>query len=292
MRKRLNSFIQNFPTNEICNRIEKKYSIDKEYTEQLIETFSNEAKVTFELIEAYLSTDKKILEVGAGLCVFSLFLKNEGYNIVALEPALGGFGFFEKIKDEIVQYYSDTGLKVIDIPVDKLCINDNGQFDIIFSNNVIEHIINLDESFSSMTSVLSANGVMLHSCPNYLIPYEPHFGIPVIKHYSNISKKIFKIDSSPKLDLWNSLNFITYFDVRRIANKNDLHVIFKKEVLYNTLLRMDQDDIFHKRHSGGYIYKLYSLIKKLKLLIIIKYLPPMLSTPMVFSMTLKTFKGN
>ncbi|MCW8932680.1 MAG: class I SAM-dependent methyltransferase [Gammaproteobacteria bacterium] len=292
LRKKLDLFINDFPMDEICKCISEKYSIERKNVEQLIETFSNETKVTLNLVESHLSTDKRLLEVGAGLCFFSLFLKKEGYNIVALEPALGGFGVFEKIKDEILQYYSNIGLEVLNIPVEGLNISENGQFDIVFSNNVIEHIPNLDESFSSMKKILSKNAIMLHSCPNYLIPYEPHFGIPVIKHFSDISKTFFKIELKPNFDVWDSLNFITYFDVKRISNKNNLHVIFKKEVLYNSLLRMDQDDIFYKRHSGGGIYRIYSFIKKLKLLILIKYLPPMLSTPMVFSMALKNDKGN
>ena len=287
MRDKLDAFIRQLPINEICIKLEKKHAIDRNYTNHIIETFSNETKVTLRLIADYLLKDKRTLEVGAGLCIFSIFLKSEGYNIVALDPAEGGFDFFGKIRHEILQCYENINLEVLDIPADKLCTEKNGEFDFIFSNNVIEHIPNLNKTFSSMTSVMADGAAMAHSCPNYFVPYEPHFGIPVIKCFPILTKKLFKLTGKSDLDMWNSLNFITYFDVKKIASKNGLNVTFKKQVLFNTLLRMEQDNVFYERHAGGYINLIYSCMKKVKLLTLIKFFPAMLSTPMMFFMTTK-----
>jgi len=287
MKERLGVFIDQLPMDEFCKKIQNKYGIDGASARQLLDTFANEAKTTFDVVEDCLSKDKTILEVGAGLCFFSLFLKKEGYNIVALEPAIGGFDLFNNVKSVILKHYADVDLHVLDIPADRLSIEGNGQFDIIFSNNVIEHIPNLQETFFSLTKVLSDKGIMLHACPNYIVPYEPHFSIPVIKPFSNLTKLLFKVDRLPNYDVWKSLNFITFFDVKKLAYENELNVDFRTEVLYKALLRLEQDEVFYKRHSGGFIYKFYSLIKKLKLLELIKYLPPILSTPMVFKMTKK-----
>ena len=60
-------------------------------------TFVNEARVGYELIESNLSYSSKILEVGAGLCLLSLFLRTRGYSVTALEPLAGGFDFFAKL---------------------------------------------------------------------------------------------------------------------------------------------------------------------------------------------------
>jgi hypothetical protein len=131
---------------------------------------------------------------------------------------------------------------------------------------------------------------MLHSCPNYLFPYEPHFGVPVIKPFSKLFKKMFKISSKTNADVWDSLNFITYFDVKRIAKNNSLNVIFERDVLYKSLLRMDGDVCFSERHAGGVIYRLYSVLKYTRLLKCIKYFPIMLSTPMIFNLAYKKEK--
>lgn len=209
MNKKLESFLASIPIEEISRRLELSHSIDKEYIVKLLETFSNEARVTLDLVGNRLVKNKRVLEIGAGLCLFSLFLKKEGYNIIALEPALGGFGVFEQIKNEILLWYVGLKLEVLNIPADKLNKNNHGCFDIVFSNNVIEHIPNLEESFLAMSEVLSNKGIMLHSCPNYLFPYEPHFGIPVIKPFSKLFKRVFKISSKANSDIWDSLNFIT-----------------------------------------------------------------------------------
>ncbi len=290
LKEKLVLFLDELPVDKLCHEIENEATTDADRARQLLGTFSNEAKGALDLINGYLSKDKRILEVGAGLCFLSLFLKREGYDVVALEPAMGGFGLFEAVKAVVLRHYSDIELEVLDIPADKLDTNKNGQFDVIFSNNVIEHIPDLQKNFSAMTSVLSSSGIMVHACPNYVVPYEPHFGVPVVRVFSNLSRNIFKIDKRANYDVWESLNFITFFDVQKLAYKNNLNVIFERGVLYKSLLRLDQDEAFYERHSGGIIYKGYSLIKKLRLLILIKYVPPMLSTPMVFSMSIKESK--
>ena len=55
-----------------------------------------------------------------------------------------------------------------------------GQFEFIFSVNVIEHCQPLEPNLEGMAGVLSPGGRMLHTCPNYRVPYEPHLRTPLI----------------------------------------------------------------------------------------------------------------
>ena len=50
------------------------------------------------------------------------------------------------------------------------------EFNFIFCANVVEHVINLPRFFDSIIPLISQNGTFRFVCPNYAIPYEPHFG--------------------------------------------------------------------------------------------------------------------
>jgi hypothetical protein len=75
----------------------------------------------------------------------------------------------------------------------------DGKYDYIIHNNVIEHIMNLEEAVIVMKSVLKKNGYMIHSCPNYLIPYDCHYKVwfPFI-HFELKDEQ-----------LWKNINFIS-----------------------------------------------------------------------------------
>jgi len=278
---KLESFLGNFNIEDICDRLENEESLERDYVKDLLGTFANETRVTLSLVEQFLNSRLRILEVGAGICLFSIFLKSENYDVVALEPALGGFSDFEKIKNAVLGYYSHIALDVLRISAQDLGIHENGEFDLIYSNNVIEHIPELSSTFSAMTNVLSENGLMVHACPNYLIPYEPHFGIPVFKLWPGLSRRVFSKRIASKVDLWDSLNFISYFNVKVLASDNHLRVKFVQGVLSDSVVRLQKDESFRGRHMNRFLLSLFSLLKGLRILHLLQYLPPFLSTPMI-----------
>jgi 2-polyprenyl-3-methyl-5-hydroxy-6-metoxy-1,4-benzoquinol methylase len=55
-----------------------------------------------------------------------------------------------------------------------------GTFDLIFSNNVFEHVRDVQAALATLGALLRPGRVMVHNCPNYDVPYEPHFGIPLL----------------------------------------------------------------------------------------------------------------
>ena len=279
--RKLEAFLGNFPIEGICECLENEQGLEKNYVKDILCTFANETRVTLGLVENFLNPEIRILEVGAGICLFSIFLKSENYNVVALEPALGGFSDFEKIKNAVLACYYHIELEVFSISAQDLSRQKYGEFHLIYSNNVIEHIPDLSSAFSAMTSVLSQNGLMVHACPNYAIPYEPHFGVPVFKLWPGLSRCLFSKRIERKVDLWDSLNFISYFNVKVLAANNHLHVKFVQGVLYNSVLRFETDKSFRERHGNKFLLSLLSWLKCLRILQMIKYLPPFISTPMI-----------
>ncbi|WP_185967253.1 class I SAM-dependent methyltransferase [Legionella israelensis] len=277
----LESFIQKIPKKQIIEDVVALTHYSDQQISSILDIYINETRISLNLIKEYLSKESNILEIGAGLCFFSLFLKENGFVITALEPSTGGFELFDILKRIILNYYSHLKLPVLHIVAEDLTIA-HGQFDLIFSSNVIEHIPNLSKSLDAMVKVLHPTGKMIHGCPNYLIPYEPHLGIVVIKPLIKISERLFKTKINQKRELWDSLNFITYLSVKNYAKSKALNCCFKRGLLYEALTRIEEDPQFKQRHALLiYFYHFMKCTRTIKLL---KYLPACLSTPMVFEL--------
>jgi len=252
---------------------------DVEAITTMLNTYANESRVSVALIVDRLQPGLQLLEVGAGLCFTSLFLKAEGYQITALEPAIGGFGIFEQLKNAILKHHAALQLKVITVPAQQLSRKQHGRFDLIFSNNVMEHIPNWQAALTAMTSVLSGHGSMVHACPNYSVPYEPHYGIPVFRRFPQLSRSLF-LSSERDAEIWESLNFITCKNIRNYCNSYNLTYCFKRELLYNALRRIDDDPLFRERHQG-LVAGIAKFVMRSGLGKLIRRIPPAMATPMI-----------
>lgn len=179
----------------------------------------------------------KILEVGAGLGLLSAYLKQRGHTVVALEPAAGEFGFFEATRDEIMRFAGKAYPKLLELPAEALG-PEHGPFDFIFSMNVLEHVSELEGALSALANVLAPGGTWANSCPNYFFRYEPHYAIPLVPLWPGLSRKLHRkrIDADP--ETWDTLNFITWLQVKRLARKNGLDVVFEAGTLHASLKRM------------------------------------------------------
>lgn len=249
---------------------------------ELLATYANEARAALALVGPFLSKDERILEIGAGLCLLSFFLKQEGYDIVALEPATGGFDFFANLQKALSKHFHKIKLQIIHCRAEEITAEKEGWFNLIFSYNVLEHIPNPNKTLNALLGVMEKQGKMIHSCPNYFIPYEPHFRVPLCKIFPEMTKKLFGHRVKYNEAMWDSLNFITYFDVRKFARKHHLLLSFKHELLYQALSRLDNDPLFRQRQGNLLLITLFNFLKRAKLFTLIKHLPPALATPMVF----------
>ena len=269
------------PLETIAHQTASTCNIDTDEVLAKLTMYANESRITLALILPYLSKKQRILEIGAGLCFTSLFLKSEGFQITALEPAIGGFDIFDQLKSSILAKFESLQLNMLSIPAQELNPAEHGYFDLIFSNNVIEHIPHWHDALTAMSSVLSAHGTMRHACPNYSVPYEPHYGIPVFRVAPQLSKRLF-LSKTADLDIWNSLNFITCSQVKQFCKSRHLTCHFEGELLYNALRRVDDDPLFSERHQG-IVATLARFIMRSGLGKIIRRIPPSMATPMIFN---------
>jgi hypothetical protein len=139
----------------------------------------------------------------------------------------------------------------------------------------------LDADFSGMASVLAPGGRMLHLCPNYAVPYEPHFGIPLVPFFPGWTKFLFPRAISRGPAVWHSLNFVTSGRLRSLARRHGLGIELRRGVMHDYLLRLDEDPIFSRRQGGGFVRGLSGFLKASGLRPLLRRLPPGLATPMV-----------
>lgn len=59
----------------------------------------------------------------------------------------------------------------------------------------------LSERINALVDALAPGGRMVHVCPNYIVPYEPHFQIIVMKFWQSLGKVFFSRKISSKMDL-------------------------------------------------------------------------------------------
>jgi len=281
LQEKLEEFLRSMPGKKIVELLISRSGMAAEEAEKFLGLYANEMRTTLELVNGKIEPGFKILEVGAGLCLFSVFLKEQGYDITALDPSAGGFGNFETAKRVILEVYADLGLRVLDFPAQDLssCVD---RFDLIFSNNVLEHIPNLEGAWSGMLAVLKPRGMMLHNCPNYFFPYEPHLGIPVFKCFPQASVFFFRETVERYRDVWDSLNFITYFNIKRLTKSTGMKVHFKNGLLFEALNRIGKDTYFRERHSGSFVMAVYAILVKTGMLGLLRHIPPMFGTPIIF----------
>lgn len=241
--------------------------------------YVEEAAYGLRLLSAHQPAGKRILEVGGGVGILSCWLYLSGHDIVAIEPSAIGYTFHHDIQRAIWQYFQVPGERFMDRTAEELDPAHTGTFDLIFSVNVVEHISRktLTRAFAQMRAVLRNGGLMVHHCPNYHVPFEPHYGLPLMPFAPQAMGKWKGVHQE---GVWQSLNFITTTDIKKIAAETGLKVSFEKALLQKAFERFDQDAEFAGRHPG--LVKIQKLLKATGMLRLLGALPPEACTPMTF----------
>lgn len=277
----ISEFLHPLSNQAAVRRISARTSYSISETEKLLYVYIEEAVYSYELIRPYLEKNIPILEVGGGLMLLSSYLRSVGYNITSIDPVGTGFDFFEA-RAAIIEELGTAPSRLFNIKAEELAPEGHGYFDLIYSVNVLEHIGDINTAIKKMSSVMSNSGMMFHTCPNYFIPYEPHFSIPLLPIYPSLTRYIFKNKIKHNIKLWGSLNFITYKTINKLSEENGLVVSYKKGVLGEAIGRMYSSKEFSERHGkfARIVIKIITLFRFDKILNSIpgKYLTPITFT--------------
>lgn len=220
----------------------------------------------------------RILEVGAGYGLASICLAMMGFDVTALEP--GGLSF-EQNKAASILFASTCGVSINHIAesVEFVDFSRYEKFDLIISNNVLEHIPDFDIALTNLNNALNNDGVMVHSCANYLFPFEPHFGLPLVPFIPQLTRFLIP-KSISKSGLWNSLNFIKMSQVNSNSKRNGMICSFKTGTMGKSIQRLHRDEQFAARHTT--IARLVKNRFLYRALLFVTKLPVRVATPMDF----------
>jgi 2-polyprenyl-3-methyl-5-hydroxy-6-metoxy-1,4-benzoquinol methylase len=221
-------------------------------------TYQNEAIEARKFLNeslAKLNKQAEILEVGGGILALSIQLASEGFHVTTVEPVGEGFSGISYIMEIFLEISRSENLQIdlIKHPIEESELK--GEFDFIFSINVLEHLRNPYSVLIQLVGNLGKNGTCRIFCPNYDFPYEPHFQkwmyqrkdgafyLPLSKARSNM------IEVSEWCGVHSSLNFITLRKLERFLTQNNILYSVNKRALQNMVYRTVTDHELKNRHK-------------------------------------------
>lgn len=286
--QKMKAFSDELKSEALINYIKSRITYKWDEISRQYFSYAEEALFGMRLLSKF-TLEGRILEVGSGPGMLVAWLHMNGVNITGIEPSEIGFKFNLQIQNAIWDYYKLPGNLILDMVAENLDPAIHGQFDLIYSVNVIEHLLpeNIQLAFSKFKNVLAADGMMQHHCPNYMIPFDPHYGLPLVPGFPQLTGKIKGVANE---GLWKSLNFITLPKVKKVASAVDLEASFQQKGMKDTFVRLEEDKEFADRHKS--LVKLYPLLKKLGIINFFGLIPPVLSTPMTFTLLRKGANGS
>ncbi len=182
----------------IAGLFESTKNQDAKRQEYFLDILLDEGRETVGMIQECLRPGLRLLEVGGGIGLAYAFLRSEGYDITSLEPSTGGFGDRYQSGKSVIGLAGCETDGWLPIVCSRVTETDK-KFDLIFSHFVLEHVRDIDESFEAMEGVLSEQGQMIHRCPNYSIPFDPHYNLLLVPGAPRLTEKIFRqLEGDPK----------------------------------------------------------------------------------------------
>ncbi len=248
-----------------------------------LRTYISEAKFFKNIVApdvTNLISGSYVIEVGSGIGLLSLHLASLGFEVTAFEPQSSGFNQMNAMRSFISENWKPSAPQV---EFREASLNQTTQLeklaDYIFAINVIEHVHDFEELITQAVKAKTPEATMRIVCPNYSIPYEPHFNIPII-FTKRITKFIFghKIHNSkiPDSDeFWGDLSWPTQKKLKRILKSKGWNVEFSRDATHEYLNRAfsDSDFIVRKGRIIGSLFKLISVLVKIVRFVPLAYLP-------------------
>jgi 2-polyprenyl-3-methyl-5-hydroxy-6-metoxy-1,4-benzoquinol methylase len=222
-----------------------------------LDLYVNEANFIYSLIEEDINVaPMNFYEIGSGIGLLSRMVAEKGHTVTATEPATSGFGVV-KILQKVIEesfvtvlkapiYYSATAEELFPKLQEK-----NISFDYVFCANVVEHVSDLNGFFGSIIPQLNESGRFRFICPNYLFPYEPHFGfisLPskrLTRIIQNSRIKSSGIDKAEKF--FEDLSFPNIFKLNKILRKYEICKRYDNLATKNYMKRAIEDEYFANR---------------------------------------------
>ena len=202
-----------------------------------------------------LRPGSNVLEIGSGIGLLSRLIAQRGHRVVAFEPAAAGFGdmhTYSQLLDECWLPAPVGDIALHAAPFHASSIPD-ARFDLCFAINVIEHVPEPSAMVAEATSLLQPGGHGRFICPNYLIPYEPHFGFPTLvskRLTGKVLRRRIEQSSLPdSVQFWDDLAWPTHHSMHRGLRSSGVDHSFSRTTLLAYADRL-RDPVFLERKGS------------------------------------------
>lgn len=276
---RLESYIAGIDVDRIAESLAAELGWERSVARNHLVTHIAEVRVALRVVGPAINADLRVLEVGSGIGLFAAFLKSLDIDVTELEPVGAGFQFIGEARASLAFYTRPSAH--LDIGVEQLQPAVHGRFDLIFSINVLEHVADWRRALEACLSVLADRGQMIHVHPNYAIPFEPHFNVPLVPLRPAVTARLLP-GRIADTETWRSLNWITARKVKQWCRSRALLIDFSDGVLADTIDRLITDPLFRERHSGV-VGRGAALAARSGLTRVLRRLPATLNTPVEYS---------
>lgn len=244
----------------------------------ILSLLAGEAKKSLVMIAPYLQPGMRVLEIGGGVGLVYALLRMQGIDIISLEPGSEGFGDRHRAGLRLIQLVGVDADGWVKTGIERYR-SSAPPFDLVFSYFVLEHVTDLDLAFAVMADNLSKNGLMVHRCPNYTVPFEPHYNIPLMPFkpewtpffYAGLQQK----------GLWRGLKFTSVRSITRLCKRHGLQPVFRPGMTAEAFERVLGDPDFSARKKG--FAALARMVKATGMMKVLGNLPAALCTPMEFT---------
>jgi SAM-dependent methyltransferase len=234
-----------------------------ENDDPLFDLLTAEARFGWREIRDHVPEGTTALEVGAGPGILAAALAGECQSVTALEPVADGFSTTTRL----LGYFESEGPDNLFIRRERLEDHDApGGYDFIWSVNVFEHLEDWRAGLTAVSNLLRPGGEALILCPNYAVPYESHFNLPILINKPTtrrlFAKSISRFEREGECSgLWDSLNMITSGEVRAFGCQTGIKVTFDRDMTTRILDRFATDSSLRDRHrwAGGLIGFVHAL---------------------------------
>lgn len=195
-----------------------------------------------------LAEGASVLEVGSGSGILLTMLKerNPHIQIEGIEPFASGFDQLEALN----AFVRESGAAIRRTGYEDFW--PEKKYELIYLVNVFEHLEDWAHFLGFVRDSLSEYGVCVILCPNYGLPYESHFKIPIVfnKHttgalFSNYINRFEK--SNNVIGLWESLNFVKLSQVKKAVGRLGLELKVNNRITNDLIERLSTDAEFRER---------------------------------------------
>lgn len=112
--------------------------------------------------EKHLGHKGRILDLGCGPGFFLAYAKEQGWEVLGVEPSEKASAFAEK----------ELGIKVLRCGFENIDAETVGSFDVVYSHGVIEHLQNPLEFMELTKALLKDQGLVFVNCANDFNPFQ------------------------------------------------------------------------------------------------------------------------